>query len=142
MKSRCCEVSFEAGKLHLFYLKDKAACHERCSHTVIITYCLRTITPLVGRIGLKLFFFFFSKSVRVEKKCMLITEHVYVDVYFVLPWSRLWPLQLWSIRNFLWIKPHLSLLFRHISVVCTRNRLCVENIFFQSGVGFFCFYFF
>lgn len=62
MKSRCCEVSFEAGKLHLFYLKDKAACHERCSHTVIITYCLRTITPLVGRIGLKLFFFFFKSN--------------------------------------------------------------------------------
>lgn len=59
MKSRCCEVSFEAGKLHLFYLKDKAACHECCSHTVIITYYLRSIRTLVGRIGLDLFF---SKS--------------------------------------------------------------------------------
>lgn len=46
----------------------------------------------------------------------------YIYVYFVHPWSRLWLWQLWFIRNFLWIKLHLSLLFRHTSVVCTWNR--------------------
>lgn len=55
MKSRGCEVSFGAGELHL-YLKDKAACHEFCSWTMIITDYLRNIRHMVGRISLTLFF--------------------------------------------------------------------------------------
>lgn len=36
MKSRHCEVSFEAGKLQ-HYLKHKAVYHKYCSQAIIIT---------------------------------------------------------------------------------------------------------
>lgn len=60
----------------------------------------------------------------------------YISVYFVHPWSRLLLWQLWFIRNFLWIKLHLSLLFRHTSVVCAWNRSW-RRLFFPVVASFF-----